>query len=277
MNKNFLPFIICAFALVNSAFGQTKQLVKLWETDTSLLVPESVLFDAKNQVLYVANIDGQPGEKDSKGSIGKVGLDGKIIAVSWVQGLNAPKGMALVGNTLWVADLAEMVAIDISEGKVSQRIAIDSAVFLNDVTADKKGIVYVSDSRTRKVHRIENGKVSLHLSDLKGPNGLLFHNNTLYVLDQGGLYTVNADKSLTKITDGMEGGTDGVEHVEGNDFIVSCWGGTIFYVRGDGSKELLSDTRDQKINAADIGYDSQKRIVYVPTFWKNNVVAYQLK
>ena len=78
------------------------QLVKLWSTDTLLKVPESVLFDGKNSVLYVANIDGQPWANDGKGSIGKVGLDGKIIAVDWVSGLQAPKGMGLHKNKLFV-------------------------------------------------------------------------------------------------------------------------------------------------------------------------------
>ncbi len=204
-------------------------------------------------------------------------LDGKVIGASWVAGLNAPKGMALYKNTLWVADIDEMVAIDITSGTVTSRMLIDSAMFLNDVTADKKGVVYVSDSRAKKVHRVENGGSTIFLENLQGPNGLLFHQNALYVLDNGGMYKVENDKSLKKIADGMEGGTDGIEHVKGEDFIISCWGGVVYYVKGDGTKETLLDTREQKINSADIGYDAKNRIVYVPTFWKNNVVAYELK
>jgi hypothetical protein len=48
-------------------------------------------------------------------------------------------------------------------------------------------------------------------------------------------------------------------------------------VNGDGTKQNLLDTREQKINTADIGYDAKNRIVYVPTFWKNKIVAYELK
>jgi hypothetical protein len=84
----FLLAVVCIKA-------QDHQLVKKWETDTLLKVPESVLYDADNKILYVTNIDGQPWEKDNKGSVGKVGLDGKIITVDWVSGLQAPKGMAL--------------------------------------------------------------------------------------------------------------------------------------------------------------------------------------
>jgi hypothetical protein len=64
--------------------AQNHSLVKKWQTDTLLKTPESVLYDAKGGILYVSNIDGAPDGKDGKGSIGKVGLDGKIIAVDWV-------------------------------------------------------------------------------------------------------------------------------------------------------------------------------------------------
>ena len=265
---SFISFTICA---------QGHQLVKKWETDSLMKVPESVLFDAANQVLYVANIDGQPWEKDGKGSIGKVGLDGKIIAVDWVSGLNAPKGMALHDKKLYVADMAQLAVIDVDKGTIVQWIQVKGAEGLNDVTVDKTGVVYVSDSRIKKVYRVENGVASVHLENLKGPNGVLIHDNTLYVLDAGGMYKVENDKSLKMITDGMEGGTDGIENVTGNDFIVSAWGGVIYYVKGDGTKEKLLDTREKKINTADIGYDAKNRIVYVPTFWKNSVAAYELK
>ena len=277
MKIKYLPLSIGILALfLGSGLSAQVKLVKKWETDSTLKVPESVFFDSKNNVLYVANIDGQPGQKDGNGSIGKIGLDGKIIEVDWVSGLNAPKGMGVHNNTLWVADLTELVAIDIASGKVTQRVPVEGSQFLNDVTVDNNGIVYVSDSRTKKVHRIENGNPTVWLDNLQGPNGLLYHDKQLYVLDNGGMYKVEKNKSLTKMADGMVGGTDGVEHVKGRDFIVSCWEGMVYYVKGDGTKETLLDTREQKINAADIGYDARNRIVYVPTFWKNSVVAYEL-
>ena len=75
----------------------------------------------------------------------------------------------------------------------------------------------------------------------------------------------------------MEASTDGIENVQGNEFIVSCWSGVIYYVNADGTTEQLLDTREDKINSADIGYDPKTRTVYVPTFFKNNIVAYQLQ
>jgi len=273
---NLLAFLL--FVVLNQVSAQEHSLVKKWESDTVLKVPESVLFDAENKVLYVANIDGKdPWAADGKGSIGKVGLDGKIIAVDWVPGLNSPKGMGIYKGKLYAADLDNVVVIDIKAGKIIQTIKIDGAEGLNDITVDKKGAVYVSDSKTLKVFKIENDKAALYLENLKGPNGLLADNQKLFVLDNGGMYKTNADKTLTKITDGMEGGTDGIENVSGDDYLVSCWAGVIWYVKGDGSKEKLLDTRDQKINSADIGYDAKNKIVYVPTFWRNGVVAYELR
>lgn len=267
-----------SFLLYSGLFAQKHELVKKWETDSVLKVPESVLFDKKNNILYVANIDGkEPWGKDGKGSVGKVGTDGKIIAAEWVTGLNAPKGMGLLNNKLYVADIDRVVVIDINKGSVVQTIPVAGSEGLNDITIDKKGIVYVSDSKTKKVHRIDNGTATTWLEKLEGPNGVLAVEDDLYVLDNGGMYKTEKDKSLTKITDGMEGGTDGIENVSGKDFIVSSWAGSIWYVKANGEKEHLLDTRDQNINSADIGYDAENRIVYVPTFWKNSVVAYQLK
>lgn len=255
------------------------QLVKLWETDTTLKVPESVFIDQKNNVLYVSNIDGQPWAKDGKGSIGKIGLDGKIIAVDWVTGLQAPKGMGMHKNHLYVADLNEVVVIDITKGTIVDRIVIDGAITLNDISVEENGTVYVSDSRGRKVYSIENKKatVLLDTTQLKGPNGVLKHKGSLYVLDAGSMYRMEKNGSLTKLADGMEGGTDGIENITGSDFLVSTWGGVVYYVSENGAKEVLLDGRQQKINSADIGYDRAKRIVYVPTFWRNTVVAYKLQ
>lgn len=268
---------LCLLFLSVAVFAQ-HQLIKKWETDSLFKVPESVLYDAQNNVLYVANIEGtEPWGRDGKGSIGKLGTDGKIIQAEWVSGLNAPKGMGLHKGKLYVADLNSLIVIDIAAGKIDKTITIDSAQGLNDVTIDRNGVVYVSDSRAKKVFRVENGKADLFLTGLKGPNGVLKHGDDFYILDAGGMYKLNADKSLTKIADGMEGGTDGIENVTGNDFIISCWAGVMWYVNADGTKQLLLDTRADKKNTADIGFDAKTKTVYVPTFWRNTVVAYEVK
>src|SRR6187399_635757 len=65
----------------------------LWTTEAVLTTVESVIYDPANDVLYTANISGDPAGKDGNGSIGKVGLDGKVIAAEWIKGMDAPKGM----------------------------------------------------------------------------------------------------------------------------------------------------------------------------------------
>jgi hypothetical protein len=271
--------LLSFFIVTISAFSQHK-LVKVWETDTVLKTPESVCYDHKNAVLYVANIDGEPWGRDGKGSIGKVSTNGKIIAAEWVTGFNCAKGMGLHNDLLYVADLYCVKVVDVKKGVIIDSILVENAQGLNDLSIDETGVIYVTDSRAKKLYRIENKKPELLLDSLKGPNGVLKDKNGLLLLDAGSLYQVNADRSLTKITEGMEGGTDGVERGwENGDYIVSCWAGTIYYVSKDGSKELMLDTRAEKKNTADIGIHSDKKTtyIYVPTFFKNSVVAYELQ
>lgn len=276
MKKAACIILLLTVIAGNITKAQNHSLVKKWETDTLLKTPESVLFDAKAQLLYVSNIDGTPDGKDGKGSIGKVGLDGKIIVTDWVKGLNAPKGMGIYKNKLYVADLTEVVVIDIDKAAIIQHIPVEGSIFLNDITIDKNGTVYVSDTRAFKVFRIEKGFVVTLLQNLQGPNGLLAVGSDLLILDKGSLVNLIGGQ-LSKVAEGMDPSTDGIEMVKENEYIVSCWSGVMYYVFANGNKQTLLDTRAQKINSADIGYDAKKKIVYVPTFYKNSIVAYELK
>ena len=264
------------------SFSSNAQVLeKLWETDTVFKVPESVLYSKQHGLLFVSNIEGtQPWGKDDAGSIGKMQPNGEIIEAEWIKGFDAPKGMALRGNTLTVADLKTIKTVDIKKGKIIHTLEVDGAQTLNDVTIDELGVIYVSDSRGKKVYRIEQNKAEVFIDStngLRGPNGLLAHKGSLYVLDAGTLYRVQADRSLQKIAEGMEGGTDGIEAFSDDAFIVSCWGGVVYFVRTDGTKEKLLDTRKESINSADIGYNAAEKTIYVPTFWKNKVVAYRIQ
>lgn len=271
--------LIPLFAVLGAAvsFGQSHQLERLWESEPGFKVPESVLLDAGRKVLYVSNIEGEPWKKDGHGSIGKLGLDGKVIEAEWVRGLDAPKGLALDGTRLYVGDMTDLVVIDVDEARIVERIAVPGAERLNDVTVDAQGTVYVSDSGRKKVYQVKNGRPTVLLENLKGPNGVLAYEGKLYVLDGEGLFRVTDDGKPALIADGMEGGVDGVEPVGNGDFVVSCWRGALFYVQPDGTKQTLLDTRDKEIYSADIGYNPATRTVYVPTFYGNTVVAYALK
>ena len=277
-----LSMLICSLLFfllltVNRTRGQDHQLVKVWQTDAALKVPESVLYDAVGKVLYVSNIDGAPDGKDSKGSVGKVGLDGKIIKTDWVSGLNAPKGLGKFNNKIYAADIDEVVVIDIPSAKIEKHIHVPGSSFLNDISVDANGVVYVSDTKTGTVFRIEHGNVSTYADGIQGANGVLAIGDDLYVLGNGNLWKIAKDKKMTKVADGMDASTDGIEQVSNNEYIVSCWAGALYYVKENGSKQQLLDTRPQKINSADIGYDSKSRMVYVPNFLQNSITAYELK
>jgi hypothetical protein len=263
--------LLCLF-IAGTTFAQ-HQLEKLWETDTTLAIPESVLYDKSG--IYVALIDGAPWEMDGKGEIGKIDKDGKIINAAWATGLNAPKGMGLWKTNLYVADVTTVAVIN-SAGKITSRIPVEGAEGLNDITIDGKGTVYVSDSKLGKVHEIKNGKATLYLSDLKGVNGLKAVGSELYILTAAGVMKSGADKKPVLIAP-MEIGGDGIEPVGNGDFLVSCWVGLIYYLDKDGKMEKLLDTRDQKKTTADIGYDPADRIVYAPSFFQKSVVAFKLK
>jgi hypothetical protein len=259
-----------------SLHAQKHSLEKIWETDSVIAVPESVLMDAKNNALYVSLIDGAPWETDGRGGVGKMGLNGKGYNATWITGLSAPKGMGIFGNRLFVADINTVVIVDITKGKIEKRIIIDSASGLNDITVNEQGIVYVSDSKKGTIWKIENDKAELYMSNLDGINGLKSIRDELFIGAGKSFVKANAQKQITNIAELPEG-IDGIEPVGNGDFILTAWIGYIFYLSADGTVETLLDTHVEKRNTADIGYDAASRIVYVPTFNAKRVVAYKLK
>lgn len=249
---------------------------KLWESDTTLAIPESVLPVAGQDLLYVSLIDGAPWEADGKGHIAILNRQGKIINLNWVSGLNAPKGMGLLKGKLYVADMGEVVVIDVKKGAIEKRIPVAGAEGLNDITLGSNGTVYVSDSKLGKVHRLQNDNPELVVEGLKGVNGLLWTNNELYICTANDVLKTK-DGKQTQVVATMPSGGDGIEPVGNGDLITSIWGGVVYYITKEGTVTPMLDTREQKMNTADIGYDAKERIIYVPTFMAKNVVAYKLK
>lgn len=258
-----------------TASAQT--LTLKWKTDALLPVSESVLLDSKNNVLYVSCIDGKPDEKDGKGAIAKVGMDGKIISSSWVSGLNAPKGMGLFKNNLYVTDITSIVTIDIVTGKIINTTPIEGAAFLNDITVDKKGNVYASDTQTGKIHLLKDGKATVYFEskEFKGINGLLSLGDELYIADfaNGINYKLSATRQLSVFGKTSEG-ADGVVLVGKNEYLVSSWHGEVSFVNSKGESKSILDTKADKFNAADIEFDAKSNTLFVPTFFDNRVMAY---
>jgi len=271
---NMKYYLFFATLFVAQLLYAQPKLEKIWETDSVIAIPESVL--AAKGTLYVSLIDGGPWNIDGKGGVAKLGLDGKILDSTWITTLNSPKGLGIYGNRLYVADMGDVVVIDIQNGTIEKKIAIDSAKGLNDITITEKGIVYVSDSRTAKVWRLENDLPALYLDSLNGVNGLKAIGDDLYI-GAGKLFLrADAKKQITRLAE-LPQGIDGIEPVEPGAFLLTSWSGYIWYVNADGRIETLLETHQLKKNTADIGYDAVNRIVYVPTFNAKTVVAYKLK
>ncbi|GAB3691838.1 ATP/GTP-binding protein [Spirosoma flavus] len=258
------------------------KLVKAWETDTTLRTPESVLFDGHN-TLYVANIDGKSDALDGSGFISKVSLDGKIENLQWTAGLNAPKGMGLYKNRLYVADIHRLVCINTKNGQAEKTWdAVGQGAYLNDVTVDKEGTVYVSDNRNNKVYRLKEDKweVFMEGEPLNNPNGLYAVGTDKLMVGNtktGALCVLDLNtKTLKQLADGMAN-TDGIVPEGKGNFFVSDWNGRLFHIAADGTKTELLDTRADKVNAADIEYVAKKKLLVVPTFLKNKLVAYKVE
>jgi DNA-binding beta-propeller fold protein YncE len=253
-------------------------LTKKWETEAVLTTCESVIYDKANDILYVANINGAPDGKDGNGFISKVSLDGKVTQAEWVKGMDAPKGMGIANGKLYVTDIDRVHEIDIATGKIVKTHLAQGAKFLNDITVDGTGKVYVSDSGGGTISVIENGKLTKWIENLQGPNGVFAEGNEiLTVLWEGKTFnTIDpSTKQLTVKTDGIENG-DGIEAIGNGEYLVSSWNGMINHISADWKKTLVLDTRADSVNAADIEYIQEKNLLLVPTFFKNKVVAYDL-
>jgi hypothetical protein len=272
--KKYLGLAFIITLSVNSKAQH--RLEKLWETDSVVNLPESVLPDTKSKILYTSVMGNNPNDKDGIGGIAKIGMDGKVIDLNWITGLNSPKGLARIGNVMYAADLTDVVVIDIAKGKVTLKIPIDSAKFLNDITVSDKGIVYVSDSRTKRIHKIENNKPSVYMENINGVNGLKAIGADLFIAGGKTIWKADAQMKMIKLAE-LPNGIDGLEPVGNGNFLLTSWGGYVYYMYADGKSDLLLDTHLEKKNTADLGYDPVKKILYIPTFYKKTVMAYQLK
>ncbi len=261
----------------NQAASQV--LEKLWESDTVFTTAESALFDEATNTIYVSNIEGEPWGSDSTGSIGKLSPEGKVIAAKWVTGLNAPKGLAIANGKLYTADMTQLVEIDLATGKITNKYTVPDAVGLNDVTNAPDGTIFFTDSEKGAVYQLKKGAVSKVLEGLGGSNGILHEKDRL-------LLGIWKDSTLTayQFADKKQVvlGTqipqpDGIEAVGDGSYLVSSWKGLIHQVYPDGKAILILDTAKDNISAADIDYVKAKKMILVPTFFRNSIAAYELK
>lgn len=267
MKKLF--FAAMAMLVYSASFAQ-HSLQKIWESDTAgIRGPESVLYDAKSNSLYVSSM--------SSGTVVRLALDGKLLKKDMVTGLNANKGSAFYKGLFYTAETSAIAVVDLEKGTIVKRIPVEGAVMLNDLAIDAKGIIYVTDTRTGRVYRVEGDKPALYLENMPCANGLLTVNTDVYLVTGNSFFKVDANKTVTKIADGFENGLDGIVMLAKDEFILSNYQGILYDVKMDGTSQVLLDSRKEKIMSNDISYNSKTNTLYVPSFGTSRIIAYKIK
>lgn len=261
--------------------AQDIKLKTVWESDTTLSVAESILFDRSRNVLYVSCVNGQATNENSKSFIAKVGLDGRVIDLNFTENLNATKGMCLWGDKLFVTEMRQVVEIDLTTGKVVKRYPVEGAVFLNDLALDSAtGSIYITDSGTEQLSVLHNGetKVVGEGAAFKQMNALLLEGTNLLIGSVAGTFS-SLDLKTAKLTPVavLASGIDGITALGNNSYLLAETAGRLWHLRADGTKLLLSDTSKDNISAADTDYDPTTHMVYVPTLFHNTIRAIKLQ
>jgi hypothetical protein len=263
--------------------------------------PESAVFDSVGDVYLVSNVSGGVVDADNDGFISKVSPDGTLLELKWISAestqaaLNAPKGMALVGETLFVADIDVVRAFDRSSGKPLGDVTIAGATFLNDVAAASDGTLYVSDSGLGKVkgssQLAKTGSDAVYAIDaqrsvrelaksasLEQPNGLAAQKNGVLVASASGeIYRLDLSGQKTSLGRAA-GGLDGLVQTPGGRLIVSSWEASGLFIdkpppAPPGEFEAFIGDLN---SPADLGYDPSRRQLIVPLYRENAVYIQEL-
>ena len=255
--------------------------------------PESVLYDTTRDNYLVSNIKGGPADHDDNGYFVVLQPDGS--AFKWIDGsaddikLDAPKGTAIVGDTLYVADISVVRRFDRQKGVQQADIPIEGATFLNDVVADGAGGIFVSDTGmdakfqptgTDAIYHVgKDGKVTTLIKDkaLGKPNGLAMGDNGavwVVTFGTGEIYAVDANGKQGPAEKLPHGMLDGVVVLDGGDLLVSSWEGKAIYRGKPGGTWTPVVTGIE--SPADITYDPKRKQILVPVFNKGEVKAFAL-
>jgi hypothetical protein len=290
--------VLCFSAVVaQSPTSDGPTLQPLWTLTGDFASPESAYYHAGSNAIFVSSINGQILEKDGNGYISRLSPDGKMVNAKWVTGLNAPKGIRSLGNTLWVTDIDEVVAIEIATAQVTARVKVEGAQFLNDLATALDGTVYASDSGLARIYAVKDGKSSVFVEgadQVDVPNGLLVDGTRLILgtigvsgargarpgrgagpPPSGHLYAFDLKtRQRTQLTMDPVGGIDGIEpDGRGGLLITDVIGARLLRVAASGQTRVLAKFSG---GGADFGYIGSKQIAVVPFLAANSVAAYDL-
>ena len=256
-------------------------------TVDSLEAPEAARFDPELGVYFVANINGSPMGKDGNGYISRLTREGKVDSLKFIASgrggvtLNAPKGMAIAGDTLWVADIDVARAFDRRSGKPLATVSLAGrASFLNDAVVGPDGAIYMTDSGVaddgkggmgrpgpNHIFRFQNGKatVALKFADTPGLNGIAWDSAASRFLivcfaSTSIFQWAPGDSAATVVAEGP-GMMDGIEALGDGRFVVSSW--------ADSSLGVLQGKQITRLvgglpGPADIALDRERGRVAVP-------------
>ena len=263
------------------------RVTKVWETPDTFLTPESVLYDPDRKVLYVTNYDINTfSTPELTGYISKLSLDGEVLEERWVGDLKGPAGMNIYQDKLFVAERTSLTEIDLTTGEILRRHAIPGSQFLNDVSIDSEGYVYVTDTYPSshilsRIYRFKDGEAEEWYGgrEIGRANGLHLHGTELLIGNSGDgiLKAVDIEhKRLREIACFGAGVIDGIRVDNSGNYIVSKWDGQVYSVSPEGDVVEILDIMPEGLNTADFEYLPEQNLLVIPTFLGNKVVAYRL-
>jgi len=257
--------------------SNSQSLTQVWSTKNVLKVPEAVLFDPGNDRLYISNINGTPAEKNGEGFISLMDKSGNITELKWATGLDAPKGMSIKGDMLYVSDIDRVAEIDINTGKLIKHIPFPGAIFLNDVATGPDGNIYVTDTRQGVIYVLKSGKPEIwsRNSKLKGVNGITVEDDYLLIGSQGYLLKGNTNTGEVSVIAETDFQIDGLIPLGNGHYVVSAWIGKVLYLSTGAQPKELFDSKPLGFHTADMGYLPDKKILLIPTF-TDRVIAKKL-
>lgn len=240
--------------------------------ETPFSFPESARWDADREQFYVSNIGGDPQVPDGIGWISRVDAKGNILEERWIEGFDAPKGLALCDGFLYVTDVNQIVEIDIEAAEITQRVAIEGAQFLNDA-AFGHGAVWVTDTFTGSVIRWEPGvppEIFLQDMQLMTANGIVVEDERLVVVSIGDLqdakilgamWTVDLESKTIAQLGNAQGKFDGIEPF-GNGYLLTDFRGQLLFSTTEGVLTVLEDlTADGLASSADLGVSEAGQVI----------------